>query len=153
MWSEAGMILHVSENNLQLQLLCCNWPLFNCRYVLCLARTGLIFTRIQEGTQTRTTDPLSRTGPALRAPEHSRLGSSRRWRKVVAVDESGCVRSCCLFCVYSLSVSLLLLFPLSAVLLNCPYPDPPVSACFFPFSSAPQQGEGGPRGPFVAGHS
>ena len=35
------------------------------------------------------------------------------------------------FCrVFSLSVSLLLLFPLFAVLLNCPYPDPPVSACF-----------------------
>ena len=50
-----------------------------------------------------------------------------------------------LFCVFSLSVSLLLLFPLSAVLLNCPYPDPPVSACFFPFSSALQQGEGRPR--------
>jgi len=33
-------------------------------------------------------------------------------------------------CVFSLSVSLLLLLPLFAVLLNCPYPDPPVSACF-----------------------
>jgi len=48
---------------------------------------------------------------------------------------------------------LLFLFPLFAVLLNCPYPDPPVSACFFPFSSAPQQGEGRPRGAFVAGRS
>ena len=38
-----------------------------------------------------------------------------------------------------------------AVLLNCPYPDPPVSACFFPFSSVPQRGEGWPRGAFVAG--
>jgi len=58
-----------------------------------------------------------------------------------------------LCCVSSLSVSLLLLFPLFAVLLNCPYPDPPVSACFFPFSSAPQRGEGRPRGAFVAGRS
>ena len=56
-------------------------------------------------------------------------------------------------CVFSLSVLLLFLFPLFAVLLNCPYPDPPVSACFFPFSSAPWQGEGLPRGAFVAGRS
>ena len=58
------------------------------------------------------------------------------------------------FCrVFSLPVSLLFLFPLFAVLLNCPYPDPPVSASFFPFSSARRQGEGRPRGTFVAGGS
>jgi len=64
-------------------------------------------------------------------------------------------RVCCasLCRIFSLSVSLLLLFPLFAVLLNCPYPDPPVSARFFPFSSAPQRGEGRPRGAFVAGGS
>jgi len=61
--------------------------------------------------------------------------------------------SCGLCCVFPFSVSLLLLFPLFAVLLNCPYPDPPVSACFFPFSSAPRWGEGRPRGAFVAGCS
>jgi len=44
-------------------------------------------------------------------------------------------------------------FPLFAVLLNCPYPDPPVSASFFPFSSARRWGEGRPRGAFVAGGS
>jgi len=44
-------------------------------------------------------------------------------------------------------------FPLFAVLLNCPYPDPPVSACFFSFSSARRRGEGRLRGPFVAGGS
>jgi len=60
---------------------------------------------------------------------------------------------CDLCCVFPLSVSLLLLFPLFAVLLNCPYPDPPVSACFFPFSSTPRWGEGRPRGTFVAGCS
>ena len=60
---------------------------------------------------------------------------------------------CALCCVFPLSVSLLLLFPLFAVLLNCPYPDPPVSACFFPFSSAPQRGEGWPHGTFIAGRS
>jgi len=68
-------------------------------------------------------------------------------------QESGSVPSCCLCCVFPLSVSLLLLFPLFAVLLNCPYPDPPVSACFFPLSSAPWWGEGRPRGAFVAGRS
>jgi len=57
--------------------------------------------------------------------------------------------SCGLCHVFSLSVSLLFLFPLFAVLLNCPYPDPPVSACFSPFSSAPLRGEGRPRGAFV----
>jgi len=49
---------------------------------------------------------------------------------------------CGLCCVFSLSVSLLFLFPLFAVLLNCPYPEPPVSACFFAFSSAPRWREG-----------
>jgi len=58
-----------------------------------------------------------------------------------------------LFCLFSFSVSSLLLFPLFAVLLNCPYPDPPVSACFFPFSFAPRRGEGRLRGTFVAGCS
>jgi len=45
----------------------------------------------------------------------------------------------------------LLLFPLFAVLLNCPYPDPPVFACFFPFSSGGGAAER-PRGHFVASH-
>ena len=55
-----------------------------------------------------------------------------------------------LFCLFPFSVSLLFLFPLFAVMLNCRYPDPPVSACFFPFSSAPRQGDGRPRDAFVA---
>jgi len=58
-----------------------------------------------------------------------------------------------LFCVFPFSVSFLLLFPLFTVLLNCPYPDPPVSACFFLFFSAPRQVEGQPRGAFVADRS
>jgi len=65
----------------------------------------------------------------------------------VAVVEGGSLG--CAVCV----VSLFFLFLLFAVLLNCPYPDPPVFACFFPFSSAPQQGEGRPHDPFVAGRS
>jgi len=60
---------------------------------------------------------------------------------------------CGLCWVFSLSVSLLFLFPLFAVLLNCPYPYPPVSASFFPFSSALRQGEGLPSGTFVASGS
>jgi len=77
-------------------------------------------------------------------------GNSLAARKCtpVAGGESCSVGSAILFCVFSLSVSLLF-----AALLNCPYPDPPVSACFFPFSSEPQRGEGQPRGAFVAGHS
>jgi len=63
-------------------------------------------------------------------------------RAAAAGGEGGSVRSCCLFCVFSLSVSLLFLFPLFAVLLNCPYPDPPVFAFLFPFSSSPHWGEG-----------
>jgi len=63
-------------------------------------------------------------------------------KHAVAGGERGSVL-CGLCCVFSLSISLLLLFPLFAVLLNCPYPDAPVSACFFPFSTAPQRGGGG----------
>jgi len=51
-------------------------------------------------------------------------------RAAVAGGESGALHSAVLFCVFSLSVLLLFLFPLFAVLLNCPYPDPPVSLCF-----------------------
>jgi len=73
---------------------------------------------------------------------HSRPGSAQRWERLFGL--------CGLRCVFPLSVLLLFLFPLFAVLLNCPYPDPPVSACFFPFSSAPWRGEGRPRGALVA---
>jgi len=61
----------------------------------------------------------------------------------------------CVVCVdvFPLSVSLLFLFPLFAVLSNCPYPNPPLSACFFPFSSTPWRGDGRPRGAFLAGRS
>jgi len=78
---------------------------------------------------------------------------AREHAAAAAGGESCSLWSAFLCCVFSLSVLLSLLFPLFAVLLNCPYPDPPVSACFFPFSSAPQRGEGQPRGSFVAGRS
>jgi len=70
-----------------------------------------------------------------------------------AGSESVSLCSVGLFCVFPLSVSLLFLFPLFAVLVNCPYPDPPVSACFFPLSSTPQWGEGRSHGAFVASRS
>jgi len=76
-----------------------------------------------------------------------------REHEAAAVRESGYLCSTGLFCVFPLTLSLLFLFPLFAVLLNCPYSDPPVSACFFPFSSAPRWGKGWPSGAFVAGYS
>jgi len=130
--------------------------------VLGLAR--LIFTKIQEGTQLGGLTPPGQTeagipyhvpscwvsvGGSGAAGTHSRLGSTRH-RSSLGERLSGL---CSLCCVFSLSVSLLFLYPLFAVLLNCPYPDPPVSACFFPFSSAPRWGEGRPHGAFVAGCS
>jgi len=70
------------------------------------------------------------------------LGSmQRRWFGRAAL-------LCGLFChVFSFSLSLLLLFPLFAVLLNCPYPDPLVFCLFF-FRSPPHPGGG--RGSRVA---
>ena len=72
---------------------------------------------------------------------HSQMGGSAAVRSERAAVFCGlCSAGLC--SVFPLSV-LLFLFPLFAVLLNCPYPNPPVSACFFPFSSAPRQGRGG----------
>jgi len=60
----------------------------------------------------------------------------------------------CEFVSYFLLICIVVVtVPLVAVLLNCPYPDPPVSDSFFSFSSASQRGEGRPRGAFVAGGS
>jgi len=81
--------------------------------------------------------------------ELTRSSGARSAGLVQEIGSLGCV----VCVVFSLSVSLLFLFPLFAVLLNCPYPDPQVSACFFPFSSAARRGEGRPRGAFVAGRS
>jgi len=125
--------------------------------VLGSARTGLIFTGIQEGAQLGRLTPPGQTEQGIpyhvlscwvlvggngAAGTHSRLRSARR-RSGPGEKLSG---SCGLCCVFPFSVPLLFLFPLFAVLLNCPYPNPPVSACFFPFSFALRQGEGRPRG-------
>jgi len=139
--------------------------------VLASARTGLIFIRIQEGTQPGGLTQPGQTEQGI--PYHvlsccvlagGELGGGNSvvaWKCVaVAGGESCSLRSvlfcvgCVVrFCVFSLSVSLLFLFPLFAVLLNCPYPDPPVSVCFFRFSSAPRRGEGQLHGAFVIGRS
>jgi len=130
--------------------------------VLDSARTGLIFTGIQEGTQPSGLTPPGQTEQGI--PYHvpsccvlvggSGAAGTYSWLRR-AQHRSGPGERlsglCGLCCIFSLSVSLLLLFPLFAVLLNCPYRDPPVSACFFPFSSTPQRGEGRPHGAFVAG--
>ena len=132
------------------------------------ARTGLIFTGLQEGAQPHglTQPQPGQTEPGI--PYHvpscwvlvgggRDSGNSLAARKGTAEVRSKRVDLFCglcsagLFCVFPFSVSSLFLFPLFAVLLNCPYPDPPVSACSFPFSSAPRRGEGRPRGAFVAG--
>jgi len=113
--------------------------------VLGSARTGLIFTRIQEGAQPGglTQPQPGQTEPGIPYHVPSRWvleGGGRRGRNSLAAREHAApVLSgraglfCGLFCRdFSLSVSLLLLFPLFAVLLNCLHPDSPVSACFLP---------------------
>jgi len=77
----------------------------------------------------------------------SRLGGARRqccWGERL----SGSYGS--LLCFLLICIIVVPVFPLFAVLLNCPYPYPPVSASFFSFSSARRRGEGRPRGSFVA---
>jgi len=118
--------------------------------VLGLARTGLIFTGLQEGAQPGGLTPPGQTEPGI--PYHvppcwvpvggsrlagtlSRLGRARR------CGPAGRLSGMCgLCCVFSLSVSLLLLFPLFVVLLNCPYP----THQFLPVSSgSPPHPSGG----------
>ena len=132
--------------------------------VLGLATTGLIFTGLHEGAQPGGLTPPGQTEPGIPYPVLSRwvlVGGELGGGNSLAARERGrrcgpgerLCGLCGLCCVFSWSVPLLFLFPLFAVLLNCPYPDPPVSACFLPFSSTPRRGEGRPRGAFVAGRS
>jgi len=113
--------------------------------VLGLARTGLIFTGLQEGAQLGRgvgADPTWPNRAGYSIPCAVRLGSGEGgaavWVMRFVVVFSPYLYPCC-SC-----------FPLFAVLLNCPYPNPPVSACFFSFSSARRRGEGRPHGAFVA---
>jgi len=150
-----NVLLYIKENT----------KLFFSVDILGSDRTGLVFTRSQEGTQPggltqadQTEQGILYQVPSCFVPVEGELGgrnslAAREHTAAAAVGERGSVRSYCLCCVFSLSVSLLLLFPLFTVLLNCPYPDPPVFSCFFPFSSAPQQGERRPCGVFIACHN
>jgi len=111
--------------------------------VLGLARTGLILTGIQEGAQLGGLTPPGQTEQGI--PYHVLscwvpVGGAA-WRELsrgLGIGGGGhggqLSGLCSLCCVFSLSVSLLFLYPLFAVLLNCPYPDPPVS---FSFHSPP----------------
>ena len=133
--------------------------------VLGSARTGLIFTRIQEGAQSGQADPTpnwpNRAGYSIPCAVMLGSGGGELGGRELTLGSGARVGSrggrlcglCSLCCVFSFSVLLLFLFPLFAVLLNCPYPNPPVSASFFPFSPASRRGEGQPRGAFVAGGS
>ena len=82
------------------------------------------------------------------AGRHSRLGRAQRRS---GFGRAAVVRFVVVFSPYLYRCCSC--FPLFAVLLNCPYPDPPVSASFFSFSSTCWWGEGRPRGAFVAGGS
>jgi len=103
-------------------------------------RRGLIFTGLQEGAQLGGLTPPGQTeqgipyhvlscwvlvGGTRVAGTHSRLGSAQRREQLSGL--------CSLCCVFPFSVSLLFLFPLFAVLLNCPYPNlfQPTSFCLF----------------------
>jgi len=116
-----------------------------CLLVLGLSRTALIFTRIQEGAQPGGLTQPGQTEPGI--PYHYSIpcavmlgsGGGAAWRELThgseacgagPVWENASVGLCGLFCVFPFSVSLLLLFPLFTVLLNCPYPDPPVFCLF-----------------------
>jgi len=65
-----------------------------------------------------------------------------RERMAAAGSESCSLRSAVCFVLYILLIFIVVITVPFAVLLNCPYPDPPVFPFFFPFSSAPQRGEG-----------
>ena len=129
--------------------------------VLGSSRTGLIFTGIQERGTAGRADPTwpNRAGYSISCAVMlgsggGELGSGNslaaRECAAAVVGESGSL--CCAVCFVH-SPYLYRWFPLFAVLLNRPYPEPPVSACFFPFSSSPWRGEGRPRGAFVSGRS
>ena len=137
------------------------WPVMVS--VLGLTRTGLILTGLQEGAQPGGGGwpHLAKQSPVFHTMwRWVPVGGGRRGRNsLTAREHAAPVLSeraglfCGLFChVFSLSVSLLL-FPLFAVLLNCPYPDPPVFCLFISILLRTAEGEGRPRGSFVAGGS
>ena len=132
-------------------------PLFkNLTFVLGSARTGLIFTRNQEGTQP---GGLTQPGQTEQGIPYHVLScwvlSGGSW---AAESQSGLGSAggafCCLLCVFSLSVSLLLPFVCCSVKLPL---SRPTSFCLFLSIVLPTPVGGGtierPSGPFFAGHS
>ena len=125
-------------------------------YVLGLARTGLIFTGIQEGAQPGGLTQPGQTeqgipyhvpscwvpvGGSWAAGAHSRLGSA--WRR--SRRERLC--SVGLFCVFPFSVSSLFLFPSVCCSVKLPLSQP-TGFCLFCSHSPPHPGGG--RGGRVA---
>jgi len=132
--------------------------------VLGSAKTGLIFTRIQEGTQPGELTQPGQTEQGI--PYHVPSswvpvgGSGEAGNSLAAREDTAAVRSgraavwVVPFVLCFPLICIVVVVPVAfAVLLNCPYPDPPVSASFFPFSSSPWRREGRPCGSFFAGHS
>ena len=119
------------------------------------ARTGLIFTGLQEGARGVGADPTWPNRARYSIPCALILGSGgggqrggnslAAWRGTAPVlfgrAAVWVVRFVVVFSPYLYRCCSC--FPLFAVLLNCPYPDPPVSAFFFPFSSTRRRGRGG----------
>jgi len=127
-------------------------------HVLGLARTGLIFTRIQEGAQPGGLTPPGQTEPGIPYHVLSRwvpVGGAARQELTRGsgvcgagpVRESGSVGSCSLFCVFPLSVSLLLLFPFLCCSVKLPLSQP---TGFLPVSFHSPPHRGGGRGGRVA---
>jgi len=132
-------------------------------YVLGSVRTGLIFTGLQEGAQPGAGGwpHLAEQSPVFHTLwRHAgfRWGGRLGENPLAARERAAQVRServgLLLSCFLLICIVVVPVFPLFAVLLNCPYPDPPVF-CLFSFHSPPHRGggEGGSRGAFVAGGS
>ena len=132
--------------------------------VLGLARTGLIFTRSQEGTQPDRPTQTGQTEQGIRyhVPPCWVPGGGAGWGEGsygsgacgAPGGESCSVHFTVLFCIFFLSVLLLLLFISFAVLLNWPYPNPWVFALFSSHSPPHPSGGSGDRATawtFVAG--
>jgi len=119
--------------------------------VLGLARTGLIFTRIQEVAQPGGLTPPGQTEQGIPYPVPScwvPVGGSRAAGTLSWLESAGAGQRerltglrglCCAFLLICIVVAPV---PFVCFLLNCPYPDPPVSACSFHSPPHPSGGRG-----------
>ena len=148
--------------NKQEELKICAWS-----HVLDSSRTGLIFSRIQEGAQPggltqpqpgQTEQGIPYHVPACWVP----VGEGAAQRELSGgsgacsggvVWESGSVVQSVLSCFLLISI-VVVTVPFVCCSVKLPLSQPPgFCLFFFPFSSAPRQGERRPRGAFVAGGS